>query len=340
MSKLGRLLGSAVLLTVLALRVEWRLIASAFAALDWSFFAAALALYLATQVVSALRWRLLARAVGLDGPAARFAGDYFAGMFCNLFLPSSVGGDVVRAWRLARHAGPGVPRAKLNAALSVLADRVSGLVVLIALCCAATLCCPAPLPAWVLASVAGLGSAAALALAALPLLRGVVLPRLRAALPRFDGPLGKLQRLADGAALTLGNGPVLLGTTLLSVLIQAANVVLVWLLGVGLGLRVPLVSWGVIVPLVALLTLLPFSVNGVGLREAGYVILLKPLGVGAEAAVTLSLLSFAVATAASLGGVFVLFGGPARPSPEVRPDDQSVGGDPDQGRARQPPAAA
>jgi uncharacterized membrane protein YbhN (UPF0104 family) len=346
MSKLWRLLGSAVLLGVLALRLDWHQIGAAFAALDWSLWMIALGLFALAQVVSALRWRLLARAVGLDGSIGPFLADYYAGMFCNLFLPSSVGGDVVRAWRLVRRCDPGVPGARLNAALSVLADRLSGLIVLIILCCAAAVICPTPLPFWVVGCVAGLGAAAALSLAALPLLRHVLLPRLRIALPRYGGVFDTLQRLTDGAVLTMQNGPVLFWSTVLSVVVHAANVVLVWVIGVGMGLHVPLASWGVIVPLVALLTLLPISVGGVGLRETGFIVLLHPLGVSAATAVTVSLLSFAVYTAASLGGVFVLFGGPSRstidsrPSLEVRFDDQSVGGDPDQGRTRQPPAAA
>jgi hypothetical protein len=104
---------------------------------------------------------------------------------------------------------------------------------------------------------------------------------------------------------------LLVGTTLLSVLVQLAAVVLVWLIGVGLGLSVPLPYYGVLVPLVTLLTLLPVSLNGMGLRELGTVLLLAPLGVGTASAVTLSVLQFAAYSLASLaGGIFYLFGRP------------------------------
>jgi uncharacterized membrane protein YbhN (UPF0104 family) len=341
--KSWRLLVSAALVAVLAWRVDWGQIGSAFARLNGWFWLAALAVYLAAQTVSGLRWRILARAVGLDGPRAEFVGEYFVGMFFSLFLPTSVGGDVVRAWRLARRPGAEPPAGRRMAAvLSVLADRANGLVVLIVLACAAAACCPVALPFWALAAVLGVGGGAALGFGLLPLWRRVVIPRLRAALPRFARPLNGLQSLADGAAVTLGDRRVLVQGTALSALVQAANVVVVWLVGEGLGLRVPFLYYGVLVPLVTLLTLLPVSVNGVGLREMGLVVLLGPLGVGAADAVTLGLLSFAVYTAAGLAGVFFLIGGPAhaRRPLEVRGDDEPVGGDPDQGRARQPPAAA
>jgi hypothetical protein len=92
-----------------------------------------------------------------------------------------------------------------------------------------------------------------------------------------------------------------------------------------------------------------------GLREGGTVLLLAPLGVGTAEAVTLAILTFAVQVLASLAGCgFYLFGHFPRfegaPSSASLPlggavvegqgDAQSVGGDPDQGRARKPSAAA
>ncbi|MGH9676972.1 MAG: hypothetical protein ACRD36_07705, partial [Candidatus Acidiferrum sp.] len=67
MSKLWRFLGSVVLVSVLAWRMDWSRLTSAFAGLDGRFWLAALGLYLMMQVVSAWRWRLFARAVNLGG---------------------------------------------------------------------------------------------------------------------------------------------------------------------------------------------------------------------------------------------------------------------------------
>jgi hypothetical protein len=85
---------------------------------------------------------------------------------------------------------------------------------------------------------------------------------------------------------------------------------------------------------------LPISLNGMGLREAGTVLLLAPLQISSASAVTLSLLLFAIYTAASLlGGVVYLFGRSPRFSMEAGHAD-AVGGDSDQGRICEPPAAA
>src|SRR5262249_10307347 len=126
---------------------------------------------------------------------------------------------------------------------------------------------------------------------------------------RLAGPTGRLRRLVDGGWTYLRHGRVLLGATALSVVVQLANVVLVWWIGLAMGLPVPPLYYGVFVPLVTLLTLVPVSVNGMGLREVGMVLLLEPLGIGTAEAVTLAFLWFAVFGVTSLGGIgFYLFG--------------------------------
>jgi uncharacterized membrane protein YbhN (UPF0104 family) len=341
-SKHWRRWGSVTLAAVVAWRLDWHRVAEAFAALDVRLWLAALGVYLVAQMASSVRWLLLARVLGLGGGPGRYLAYYFIGMFFNLVLPTSVGGDVVRAWYLARHGGPATVTGPRTAAfLSVLADRANGLAVLMAVACVGLACYPVSLPGWVTATVAGMGASALAGLALLP-----VLPRLAPLLPRQ--PL--VQQVVAGAVVYLRHGGVLAAATGLSVVVQLASVVLAWLVGEGLGLPVPFPYYCILSSVVAVLTLLPVSVNGMGLREAGTVLLLAPLGVGPAEAVTLSLLTFAVTALAGLGGsVFYLFGRfprfEAAPTGagagvEVSCHAQSVGGDPGQGRARQPPAAA
>jgi uncharacterized membrane protein YbhN (UPF0104 family) len=324
----------------LAWRLDWQQVGSAFAALDFRLWLAALGVFLLAQIASSIRWRMLARVLGLEGGQGRFLGYYFIGMFFNLVLPTSVGGDVVRAWYLANQPGNPAMGRRTAAFLSVLADRANGLAVLIAVACLGVVCHTLPLPRWVTAVVAGLGAMAAMCLAALP-----ALPLLASRLPRRSG----LRQLVGGATLFLGHPGALIAATLLSLVVQAANVVLAWLLGLGLGLDVPLPYYCILTSMVAVLTLLPLSVNGMGLREWATALLMEPVGVGAAQAVTLSLSTFAVQAAASLAGCLVyLFGRfPRFPAVTAAPtaleerlDEYSFCRNPDQGRARQPSAAA
>jgi uncharacterized membrane protein YbhN (UPF0104 family) len=220
----------------------------------------------------------------------------------------------------------------LAAFLSVLADRVNGLAVLIAVACVAALCCPTPLPGWIVAIVAAIGAACLLGFAVLPFL-----PWLQKRL----GEHPRLVSLLDGARLCLRDRRGLAAVSLLSLVVQLANSVLAWLVGEGLGLQVPPLYYGVLIPLVSILTLLPISLNGMGLREAGTVVLLAPVNVSSASAVTLSLLLFAIYTVASLmGGVVYLLGRSPRFSMEASGHANALGGDSDQGRMRKPPAAA
>jgi len=104
---------------------------------------------------------------------------------------------------------------------------------------------------------------------------------------------------------------------------------------------VPPLYYGVLLPLVSILTLLPISLNGMGLRETSTVFLLAPLHIHSASAVSFSLLLFAVYAAASLiGGLIYLFGRFAWSSMEAFGNADFVSGNSDQGRMREPSAAA
>ena len=330
MKKKWRILVSVILIAVLAWRVDWAPALAALARANWALWAAGLGVYLFAQVVSALRWRKLAHVQGFGGSRRRYLAYYFIGMFFNLVLPTSIGGDMTRTWYLVTREGAGLPREKRQVAgfMSVSGDRLNGLFALIGVAGVAVLCCPTPMPPWIWWTVGGLAIGAGAAVMILPW-AGALL----ATVPR-------LHWLAEPASRYVHSPRTLLVATVLSFVVQGANVLLACLLGTALGLPVPPAYYGVLAPLVALLALLPISLNGMGLREAGTVVLLMPLGVGAGEAVTLAVLTFAVYTAASLGGGAVLLLGHFPRFEEVRFDDHAIGGDSDQGRTRQPSAAA
>jgi glycosyltransferase 2 family protein len=316
-----RLLVSAGLLAWLGWRLNWLQVAEAFRHLRVGFWLAAVGVYAAAQVASAFRWRLLARPLGLCQPVGRFAVYYFVGMFFNLFLPTSVGGDVVRAWYLDGGSGH-----RLFAFLSVLVDRLSGLAVLLLLACTAVLLCPVALPRWIPWSVwltiaCGAGGLLTATLAA-----------------RWTDRGTRLGRLFEGIKRYLYQPGLLAQATALSLVVQGANIILVWLVGLSIQAPVPASYYWIAVPMVTLLTLLPVSLNGIGVREGGMILFLSPLGVSEATALSLAFLWFTVFTTVSAAGAVVyLFGSFPRLQ---EPGHGPLGCDPDQGRARQLKAAA
>jgi len=323
-SKKLRLTISAVLLAWVACRTEWEAVARAFVNMRLELWLAAVGVLLVAQVVSAWRWQMLARPFGFECGVGQLTSFYLIGMYFNLLLPTSVGGDVVRAWYLDGGSGR-----RLVAFVAVLLDRMSGLVVLLTLALVAWFLSPLDLPAWIGWFVVGTTACGAL---------GIILaPWLARRSQRFSRQIGNVSL----ALAALRSPRLLAGSTALSLGVQSANVVLVWLIGLAIGAEVPAGYYWILVPMVSLLTMLPVSINGVGMRENAMVFFLAPLGVAEATAVPLALLWFAVFLAVSLvGGVVYLVGPFQRPVVQTEAEDGSVGSGADQGRARQPRSAA
>jgi uncharacterized membrane protein YbhN (UPF0104 family) len=318
--KAVRIICSVGLLGFLAWRTDWGHVLKTFTEIRLEYWLGAVGVYVTTQVASSLRWQLLSRPLGFERPFWQYFSFYFIGMFFNLVLPTSVGGDVVRAWYLDGGSGQ-----KSRAFLSVFVDRLSGLLMMLVMAAAATLLVPVPLSTWSVACVWMSVSGAIVGLA--------LLPRV-AQIPFLQARLGVLGSDASQCALmTLKPTPMLL-----SLFVQGSNVVLTWMVGQAIGVTVPFGYYWVMVPIVSLLTLLPVSINGLGVREGGVALFLAPLGVPSGLAVTLAFLWFcAFSTGSLLGGLIYLFG--RFPRPEVQ-THEAVRHHSDQGRAGQSRAAA
>jgi uncharacterized membrane protein YbhN (UPF0104 family) len=330
--RLLRIFGTLSLLGVLAWRIEIGEVTRTLSTVGWQWWLAALGCYLFAQVVSSVRWLWLAQPLGFTHSLNAYVGFYFVGNFFNLILPTSIGGDVARAWYLARGTGRGA-----GAALSVLADRLIGLYVLVALACVVALV--QPLPAWVQGWVAVAAAGGVVGLIGLLLARRWQTPFIFQPSEGFEKRSTRWHQLSAALNYYIGSPRLLGWASLLSLVVQLLNVLLVWFVAKAVGAEVSLVYCCVLMPLVTLLTLAPVSVNGMGVREGGTIVLLAPVGVAAEQALTLSLLWFAVSLATGLiGGAWYLFG--RLPRCEVRSDAELVCRDSNQGRAGQSPAAA
>jgi uncharacterized membrane protein YbhN (UPF0104 family) len=261
------------------------------------FFLLAFIGYLASQVLSAYRWRLLAGPLGFDQPLGAFTVYYFVGMYLNLFAPSTVVGDLGRGLLLAGNGG-----GRGVALQSVLADRVSGLVMLLWVSAAGFLLCgPTVLPA---ALGNGIIAAAVLSVAG-----WWILPRV---VGRLCSPASAPRRLVEKFFVPYQTEAVLLGRACgLSFVFHLFQLSLQVLLAHALGLVVPFWYLTLFIPLVHILSALPLSFGGLGVREGGYVVFLALIGISKDDALAFGLLWSALVFGAGLVGGVVLLLSPA-----------------------------
>jgi len=264
-----------------------------------AYFAAAIALYLAGQTMSAYRWRLLAAIVGIRGRFRQFLAYYFIGVFTNLFLPGLVGGDAARAIYLGReHDRMG------HAVASTVADRLIGLMALFWFAATAVWALNhGILPASVTRPVMLLGLAGFAAYLAAPLIA-----RAEHLLPhRLARPIGLVTPyLHRPAALIAPLG--------LSLLLQISLMIGQYILALGLGLSIPLYVIMLCLPIANTFASIPVTIGGLGLREGAYTVLFGMAGVTRVDAVALGLIWFASATLGGLAGII-----PFLTTPVLRP---------------------
>lgn len=258
---------------------------------------AALLVTFAGVLLSALRWQRVLTALDLAASTPTLVRHYLAGHFVGNFLPTTVGGDVLRVTRLSSANGE-TPRT----VASVVLERLTGWLVLPLLTLFGLLVNPG------LRRVAPGPTHTAMWLAATTLLALGVILALGAS-PRFGGHFTG----ADGwrrfiGAVHLGLDRVRhqpgLAFEILTVgfAYQLATILAAFLSAKALGLPVGWTAMLAFFPVVAIVQVLPLTVGGLGTREAALVFFLHPLGIARADAFALGLLLYLVNLGVSLLG--------------------------------------
>jgi glycosyltransferase 2 family protein len=301
---LMKLLVSAGLLVFFFTRIHFERFLYTLAGADFSYVAVGLVVYLAAQLGSAFRWKILARALGFDTRYKDFSLYLLIGMFFNLFAPSTVGGDVTRVYYLARdgekNPGKGWAVSTIPAAASVFMDRALGMAV-------------ALFPYYAVPSaIRSLTFALSLALIA----GGLLVPLLRRILPDDGHPIVVKLRLAMRAYRD--HWGVIPQAILLSLVLHLVQAWIHLLMGRALQINVPFSFCIILYPLVGTFAALPVSLNGLGLREGGYLFLLGLIGINAEKGIAFGLLLFLIVAVDSLiGGVLFLMKKSPKPADDA-----------------------
>jgi glycosyltransferase 2 family protein len=246
--------------------------------------------YLIGQILSSLKWWIIAKHSGIDASYTKALQAYFIGMFVNCFGLGIVGGDVARGILLSQ----GKPQ-KTPAIASVVADRLHGLVVLtlIAAC------------SWLFIGNFHLSEQLILIICTTTfciLLAWFLGPSI---LLRIINKESKFRRKAEQLSQVFPKSPkILLTITVLSFFFHFLQISLHYVMGLGVGLDI---SWQILlttIPIVNILSSLPISWQGLGVREKSYVYFLAPAILQEEQALVFGAMwLLAVTFASAIGGI-------------------------------------
>lgn len=284
-----RLLVSVALLAVLFSRIDasalWQ--SARRASLPW--LAVALGLYFIHVVASTWRWRVLLDAQNVHVPRLALLSSYLVAIFFNNFLPSNIGGDVVRVRDTADQA-----RSKTLATTVVLVDRGLGLLGLVLVAAlGATIVGrlqghrPSPIwPVWLWVSFFVAASASA-PMVLSPAAFGRLLRPLSVLHPTWVGE--RIEKLTS-ALQNFRDKPGALAECFLGALC-VQTLLIAYHAAIVHALNIPVGIWdlAVIVPVSFVVQMVPISLNGLGVREATFSLYFSRLGLPIQSGVLVSL---------------------------------------------------
>ena len=265
-------------------------------------------LFLFSNLVGSWLWARLLRAQGVPIPYTKAAAYYFVGLFFNNFLPSNIGGDIARisdASKYATHVSPVFS--------ATLMDRLIGVLVIAFLALVTSFTVLDRLHLYAIYGVMLVIFLLAVGLLAAVFHRGVLeameRPFRRLGARRIAAAIGRLMDDLHGYRTQAGT----LGTAFLaSTVVQVSRILVHYVVGLSLGVRVAVSYYFLFVPVLAALISLPISLNGIGVREGAAVVLFQMAGMTRQESFAIPFLTYVLSVLISLLGGLIFLTRPPR----------------------------
>jgi uncharacterized protein (TIRG00374 family) len=255
-------------------------------------------------VLRAYRWQILLHDQGVNASMRELTVLWFVSFLFTNLLPTGIGGDAIKMYELSQSSERGA-----EAVSSVLVDRFMGLFSLQAIGLLALIfswrIVPGPI---VLLTLVVFGASI---LAAWVVSYRRLWDWMARYVPFFDRLLAIKQVRSLIDSLQSYSPSALLRSFTVGIAFNVLLITMNVLIGTALGINVPVPFYMISVPLTSAVLILPISFAGLGVREWTYLGLFSQVGVTKEAAVTLSLLVYALGTMAPgiVGGVLYILRG-------------------------------
>jgi len=278
---------SIILLFVLFKKIDFKSTFGVIANLDQPYFFLAIAVFFILDLFAFLRWKMLLDAQGARFPVRRVLGSFSGGLFFSLFLPSTIGGDVARTLDLGAHT-----KSRSVIAASVFLDRLSGFVGLV-LVASVSLVFGYRLISEPSVYLVVFLLAAILAVLLLVIFNNGIYNWLNRSIHK-KGLMDNIRKLHSEMYFFRSKPRVLALNILCSVIIQGGSSLFSYCVLRSLGARINVLYPLVFNPVITVITSLPVSIGGLGLRDMSSVFFYAKAGVSQNIALAQSILNFSV----------------------------------------------
>ncbi len=289
---LVRIIITIAILTLIFRNIEFQSVKNTILQADVKLLCLAILFQLLSTLLAGYRWGKVMKKLNFGQKTEFYVRSYFKGSFFNQGLPTSIGGDAVRVLDVA-----GNGHRKRDAFIGVFIDRVLGLSGLLILNLAANYFLPGLLPdnlflminAIVLAGLIGF-----ICFIYIHKIKALYKGRLLKYILRVSQQLNQILNNIRSISFHLSIG----------VLIHLFSIINIYLVGQSVGLEYDLLTMAVVVPPVILLTLIPVSLAGWGIREGAMIGIFGLIGGALTNVLSMSILYGIILIIASLPGLY------------------------------------
>ena len=269
-----------IAIVILLYVIDVHSVVAALSDIRCSDLAALLLLSFALILVSVIKWRAFLERLGIQASIPHLFRLYLVGYFVNLFMPSSIGGDVVRSIYVGAHVD------KVRAVSATILERYTGLLAMVFMSLIAVFFAPQiTTQVRTLTFVVGFGTFIVTA----ALLTGQLV-RLSKMLRITDKIHTKLERLQDGLQWGLSDRALLVKAAVLSLSFHLLTIVNTAVVAHAVGWSaIPWSDLLVVVPLILLVGAIPISPQGLGIQEGAFLFFLHSVGATSGQALAIGL---------------------------------------------------
>ena len=300
-------IGVSILLLVLLFKInkiDLQVLIKDIGSTDKQLLATGFLVFFFVYFLGFLRWKMLLKTAGINITLKKLISSFSGGVFFSIFLPSTIGGDLVRVADLAQHT----QKAKKVIA-TVFLDRLSGYIGLVLVI----------LPALLFGRNLVLDKVVFTSVSVIIILLVIILlvlfnSTIYSISTNFLTSPGagkikeKIQNMHQEIHVFRHHKRMIITNLFVSFIIQLIAPVSVYFIGLSLGIKINFIYYVIFLPIIGAITLLPIAIGGLGLREGLFVVYFAKAGVIKQLALAMSLLSFSfVVLYGAIGGlIYVL----------------------------------